>query len=59
MNYNDASHDKWQQLNKCVTLVNTESREKKIDSGLADLIDVAEGFLYIRGVLSDKLYGYF
>jgi len=41
MKYDDATHDEKKELNNIVTLVNTESHERNIDSALADLIDLA------------------
>jgi len=41
MKYDDASYYEKEQLNNIVTLVNTKMHETKIDSALADLINLA------------------
>ena len=52
--YADATYYKNQQLSNIITFFNTHLCEKKVDSALADLIDLAAD-RGMRGQISDKL----
>jgi len=47
----DATYYKKQQLNNIVTLENMELYERKIDSALTDLIDLASGLILLQCTL--------